>query len=84
MHGQRIELEEITGELMKCEGINEAATIAVRPEAGTMELRAFLVAKPGYTLDVQAIKAQITKNTAAAYGSVDHNRAGAHAAHRNR
>ncbi len=62
MHGQRIELEEITGELMKCEGINEAATIAVRPEAGTMELRAFLVAKPGYTLDVQAIKAQITKN----------------------
>lgn len=43
LNGQRIELDEITGQLLTCPGIREAATVAVKKADSSMMLRGFFV-----------------------------------------
>ncbi|MEA4853040.1 MAG: amino acid adenylation domain-containing protein [Christensenella sp.] len=62
LNGQRIELSEITGEILRFEQVKEAAVIAVKKEDGSAELRAFLVAEPEKEIDVSSLKIHLEQH----------------------
>lgn len=57
LNGQRIELDEITGQIIQSGQVGEAAVIAVRKPDFSMELRAFVTGKSGQTsVDLDQVK----------------------------
>src|SRR5581483_47098 len=65
IRGFRIELGEIEAKLAIQEGIAEAVVIAREEQQGDKRLVAYLVAKTGETLDINAIRDQLNKELAA-------------------
>ena len=61
LNGQRVELEEISGELLRLEMVAEAAVVPVSKEDGSMELRAFIVPRQGRRIEEQAVKAALAE-----------------------
>lgn len=60
LNGQRIELDEITGQLLSCPGVQEAAVVAVKKEDSSMALRGFLVC--GQDGSLEEIKRSLAEN----------------------
>ncbi len=59
LNGQRIELDEITGQLLACPGVKEAAVVAVKKEDSSMMLRGFFVFDG--TPDLAEMKRRLSK-----------------------
>lgn len=55
LNGQRVELDEITGQLLNFDGVADAAVVAKTDENGA-RLRGFIVAKNGVSIDIDAVK----------------------------
>ncbi len=62
LNGQRVELDEITGQMLALPWVEEAAAIAVKKQDGVMELRGFLVAKAGHRPDQSVLKKHLQAN----------------------
>ncbi len=84
LNGQRIELDEITGQMLRSAGVAEAATVAVRRQDGSMALRGFLCAKRGGCDRVGGAKTPFGRSIAPLHDSGRTIRAGGIAPHGNR
>ncbi|MDL2289283.1 amino acid adenylation domain-containing protein, partial [Clostridia bacterium OttesenSCG-928-F22] len=62
LNGQRIELEEISGEIARFENIAQVATVPINQGETVAEIRAFIVPKAGAEMDVDALLSHLRKN----------------------
>lgn len=62
LNGQRVELDEITGQMLALPWVKEAAAVAVKRQDGVMSLRGFVAAAAGAQPDQEALKKHLREN----------------------